>query len=163
VPRFLGYKVKNSPVLAGLSDTDYSYHGGLSIGWSLASVRLNAQLLTDLLGESDGSEFVGTLSKSYTIGGLSLTPALSLNWQDSTLVDHYYGINADQATDQRAQYRPDAALNVALALTASYPITHSLDLIGTARVDQYGSAIEDSPIVDNNRTTSTSVGLIYSF
>ncbi len=163
VPRFLGYSETNSPVLTGLDDTDYSYHGGISANWETGIGRLNVQALTDLLNESSGSEIIATLSHAYQFGGLTLSPAVSVNWQDATLVDHYYGVTAAQATPDRAAYEGDSVFNTAVSLTAGYALTDSFQLIGQARADQYGSEIEDSPLVDENTTTSATIGLVYTF
>ena len=57
VPRFLGYKAEESPVLEGLDDTDYSIHAGLSFSLVNGPVGLNLQMLTDVLGVSGGSDF----------------------------------------------------------------------------------------------------------
>lgn len=163
VPRFLGYKAEESPALEGLDDTDYSIHGGASFSLVNAPVGLNLQLLTDLLGVSGGSEIVATLSKTYTRETLSLTPAISINWQDAALVDHYYGVGASGATATRAQYTAGSVFNVALSLTGSYPITSKINAFGAIRVEQFGGEIADSPIVDERMISSVTAGLVYSF
>lgn len=163
VPRFLGYQEKYSPRLAGLDDTHYSYHGGLSLNLNSGFGNLNVQALTDLLNESGGTEVIGTLSHSYEVGTVTLTPAVSINWQDSDLIDHYYGVNASQATINRSAFDGDSTLNTAIALTADYDFNHHFRIIGQIRADQYGSEIEDSPLVDSDSTTSTTLGLLYSF
>lgn len=162
-PRFLGYKVDESPVLEGLQSTDYSIHAGVSVSLLNAPVNLNAQLLTDILGISNGTELSGTVSKTYTFDKLSLTPAVGLTWQDSTLVDYYYGIDASQATADRPRFDGDSVVNAMVSLTAGYPITPSLLGIGALKVDLLGSAIADSPIVDSSTVTAATFGLIYSF
>lgn len=163
VPRFLGYEENDSPNLNGLDETHYSYHGGLSVNWDSGFGNLNVQALTDLLNESGGSEIIGTLSHSYTLGDLSLTPAISINWQDSELTDHYYGVKASQATINRPAYDGGNSLNTAISLTVNYELNKHFSLIGQVRADQYGSEIEDSPLVDSDNTTSTTLGLVYSF
>ncbi len=162
-PRFLGYKAMESSILEGLPGTDYSIHAGVSFSLVNAPVGLNLQLLTDVLGESSGSELVGTISKTFSLKKLSLTPAVSLNWQDQALVDHYYGVNGSQATAERAQYSAGASLNVAAFLTAGYPITSKLNAFGALRTEQFGSEISDSPIVNEENVSSASFGILYSF
>lgn len=163
VPRFLGYKAEESPVLEGLDDTDYSVHGGLSFTLVNAAVGVNVQLLTDLLGESDGSEINATFSRSINWGTFSLTPALGLNWQDEALVDHYYGVNGADATATRSQYSAGATLNASASLTAGYQLSKRLNLFGAVRFDQFGSEITNSPIVDEDSVSSATVGIVFTF
>lgn len=163
VPRFLGYKAEESPALEGLEDTDYSIHAGLSVSLLNAPVNLNLQLLTDILGVSNGTEFSGTISKSFSYKKLSLTPAFGLNFQDSNLVNYYYGISASQATADRAQYRGGSTLNANASITAAYPITKSLLGIGAIKIDAFGSEIANSPIVDRSTVTAATFGLVYNF
>jgi len=163
IPRFLGYKAKESPVLEGLEDTDYSIHAGVSFSLINGPANFNVQFLTDILGESDGSEVNGTISKSFSRDKLSLTPAFSLNWQDAALVDHYYGIDASGATATRAQYSAGSVFNKALSLTAGYTVTKRLNIFGAIRVEQFGDEISDSPIVDEDVISSASIGLVYTF
>jgi len=162
-PRFLGYKAAESPILEGLPGTDYSVHAGVSFSLVNAPANFNLQLLTDILGESGGSEIVGTVSKSFSLKKLSITPAFSLNWQDEALVDHYYGINAVDATATRAQYSAGAVVNTAISLTSGYPITSKLNAFGALRVEQFGDAITESSIVDEDNVSSASIGMLYSF
>jgi len=163
VPRFLGYKAEESPVLEGLADTNYSIHAGVSLSLVNAPVNLNLQLLTDILNESDGSEISGTISKTYAWKKFSLTPALSLNWQDSALVDHYYGISASDATATRAQYDAGSTINTAISITAGYPINEKINTFGALRLEQLGDEIADSPIVNEDSVSSATFGLVYSF
>ena len=163
VPRFLGYKESNSPILEGLDDTDYSYHGGLTADWNTDFGLINVKALTDLLNESGGSEVVATLSKAFNFGELTLSPAVSLNWQNADLVDHYYGVTEAQSTADRPAYEGESVVNTALSLSASYALTEQFRLIGQVRQEHYGSEIEDSPLVDENTALSTSFGLVYTF
>jgi outer membrane scaffolding protein for murein synthesis (MipA/OmpV family) len=163
VPRFLGFKAEESDVLLGLEDTDYSIHAGISASLINGPVNFNAQVLTDILGVSGGTEVITTVSKAFSFDKLSLTPAFNLSWQDSNLVDHYFGISAADATAERAAYNGDSVVNVGASLTAAYPFTGSLLGIGAVTVDQFGSGITDSPIATDDAVTTATFGLVYSF
>jgi len=149
--------------LEGLPGTDYSIHAGASFSLVNAPVSLNLQILTDVLSESGGTELIGTISKTFALKKLSLTPAFSVNWQDADLVDHYYGVDASEATAARAQYDAGSVVNSAVSLTAGYSITPKLNAFGALRTEAFGSAITDSPIVDEDNVSSASFGLVYSF
>lgn len=163
IPRFLGYKVMESPVLEGLQDTDYSIHAGVSLSLVNGPVNLNLQLLTDVLNESNGSEIIGTISKTVTYNKLSVTPALSLNWQNDSLVDHYYGVSAANATASRAAYNADSVVNTSISITAGYPVTPKINAFGAIRAELLGVEISDSPIVDEDTISSATFGVVYSF
>ncbi len=163
VPRFLGYKAEESPVLEGLDDAFYSIHAGASFTLVNVPVGLNVQFLTDILNESSGSEIIATLSKTVSVGKLGLTPALSFNWQNETLVDYYYGVEASEATATRAQFSPGSEISGALSLTAGFSISPKLSAFGAIRFEQLGGEIGDSPIVDEDTVSSATIGLVYTF
>jgi len=112
IPRFLGYKESDSPVLNGLESTDYSLHGGLSVSAAAGSVNVNIRLLSDLLGESGGTEAIGTISRVFSFDKIDLTPALGIEWQNRDLVDHYYGVDVSQMIASRPAFSADATVNV---------------------------------------------------
>lgn len=162
VPRFLGFKAEESPVLEGLDDRDYSIHAGVSLSLINLPLNFNLQALTDVSNQSDGSELIGTISKTLAFNKLSLTPALSLNWQNSALVDHYFGVNASDATANRAEYNAGSTFNTAVSITAGYPITSKLNAFGAIRAERLGSEISNSPIVDEDTISSATIGFVYS-
>lgn len=164
VPRFLGYGNDDSPELETQVSTNYSLHAGLSLTVPLRNFQLNTQLLTDVLNESGGSEITSTLSRTFTFNALSVTAAGSLNWQDSSLVDHYYGVrNSGGSNTAPTNYVAGSTTNLRASITSAYPVNDSLTVIGSASFTRYGEEIVDSPIVDNETTTAVTLGIVYSF
>jgi len=163
-PRFFGFSSDDSPVLANLSDRDYSVHGGVQLRFNVGDFALSTQLVTDLLGESSGTEIIASVGRSFTFGQLSLTPSFGLNLQDGNLIDHYYGVSASESDASGfAQFDGGTTLSSSLTLTGSYRLQDSWTGLAALRADFYGDDISSSPLVDEDATIALSVGAIYSF
>jgi len=162
-PRFLGYSNDDSLDLAELEGTNYSIHAGVSLTVPINKFQLNTQLVTDILGESNGSEITSSLSRTFSYNKFSVTAAANVNWQDKNLVNHYYGIDTAESSGSFTPYAASSTFNIGTSLTTSYALSNSISAIGTVSVNQFGDEIANSPIVENDQTTAVSLGIIYSF
>jgi len=162
-PRFLGYSSDDSEQLQALESTNYSIHGGLSLSFSADKLQFNTQLVTDLLNESNGTEVVTSVTRTFSYNNVSLSPAIGFNWQDANLVDHYYGVQASSDTQSIRAYAAESVVNAQVSLTAGYSISDSVSTVGTALLERYGDAISDSPLVENTTSTAITIGILYSF
>lgn len=162
-PRFLGYSSDDSEQFQELESTDYSIHGGLSLSFNTNTLQFNAQLLTDLLNESNGTEILASVARTFSYKNVSFSPSIGINWQDTTLADHYYGVQAASESESLSAYTADSVINAQLSLTAGYSINDSVSTVGTLLLERYGDAISGSPLVENDTTTAITVGILYSF
>ena len=162
-PRFLGYSPEDSETLQGLDAKHYSIHGGFSFSFSAIKLQFNTQLLTDLLNESNGTELIASIGRSFSLSNVTVSPSIGISWQDSALVDHYYGVQDINATEALSAYSADSVVNTSLSLTAGYPISDSISTAVTLLWERYGNAISNSPLVESASSTAVSVGILYSF
>ncbi len=165
-PRF--YEVKDSFAddgeLDGIEATSDTWFAGLNYRLALpADLHLSANLLYDVGGESDGVEAMLSLNRPVRLGAVSLVPAAALVWQDSTLVTHFYGVEADEVAPGRPRYTDESSLNAQVSLTAQWRPGPHWRLLGAVKAERLGDGIADSPIIDERDLVSALIGVVYQF
>jgi len=165
-PRF--YEVKDSFAkdgeLDGIEATSDTWFAGLNYRLALpADLHLVASALYDVGGESDGVEAALSVNRPVRLGSVSLVPALGLVWQDSQLVTHFYGVDADEVAPGRPLYEDEASLNLQASLTAQWRPGRHWRLLGAVKAERLGDGIADSPIIDDRQLLSGLVGVVYQF
>ena len=163
-PRF--YEVKPSFAqngeLDGIEETSPTYLAGLSFQHTEV-LTFTTQLLYDAL-ESDGYEFILSASKNFTISKpFVLAPAVGITYQDSNLVDHFYGVQANEVAEGRPEYQAGSSVNTNVSLTALWNATKHIQLLGQIKYENLGDGITDSPIVDEENITTAVLGVVYIF
>ena len=149
--------------LAGIDKTKPTYFVGVATRFRNDIALLTVQLLTDIK-ESDGSELVISVSKAFTpTTDLTLSPSLGLTAQDAKLVDHFYGVQANEVRAGRPAYRGQSSLNYHAAVTAAWKVTQHIQLLGQFKYEKLGDGITDSPIVANDSVRTLAIGAVYHF
>jgi len=164
-PRF--YEVEPSFAdngeLDGIDKTNPSYFAGLSFQITTKVATYTVQLLHDLL-ESDGNEAVIQVSKLIQLTkNFTLIPSVGLTYQDSKLVDYYYGVQPHEVSAERVQYSGQSSLNYNATINASWYVTKHIELLGQFKYDVLGDGITDSTIVDEDSLLSYTLGAVYRF
>ncbi len=164
-PRFYEIDAESAPngSLAGIDKTRPTYFAGISTRFHYDIAVLTVQLLTDIK-ESDGSELVINLSKAFNLTpNLTLSPLIGLTAQDSKLVDHFYGVQANESRPGRPVYNGQSSLNYHAAITASWKITRQIQLLGQVKHEKLGTGISDSPIISDDSIETVAFGAVYYF
>jgi len=164
-PRF--YEVEASFAdnneLDGIEKTKRTYFAGISSQYAAKHITYTLQLLTDVI-ESDGSEIVATGSKAFKLGkSFTLTPTAGITYQDSKLVDHFYGVQNNEVAVGRPAYNGQSSTNIHTSLTGVWDTTKHIQLLGQLKYEKLGSGIGDSPIVDDTDILTLALGLVYRF
>ncbi len=153
----------NNGELDGIDKTKQTFFAGLSSQYRSDFAIYTVQLLKDIK-ESDGTELVATISKSFKVSkSLSLSPALGFTWQDSNLVDHFYGVQANEVIANRPLYKAQSSLNYYASLTTVWSMTKQVQLLAQLKYEVLGSGITRSPIVNETAITSYVLGTVYRF
>ena len=164
-PRF--YEVKASFAdngeLNGIDETKPTYLAGVSAQYHFNSVTLTMQLLADV-AESDGYEFILGASQTYKPhADVTIAPGIGITYQDSELVDHFYGVQANEVATGRPLYKADSSANPYLSVTAIWQASKHIQLLGQLKYEQLDSGITDSPIVDEDSIVTSVIGAVYLF
>lgn len=125
---------------------------------------MGASLAHDVTGNADG--FVADIFYRYPIhlGALSITPGAGIQWTSADRTDYYYGISSSEARRSGlSSYDPDSTFSAFLSLGSKFMITEQISLFGAIQVNLLGDEVKDSPMVDEDTTTSATFGITYSF
>lgn len=160
---FNGYESDDSPFLAGMEDREPSFDGGIGLDIDRKRVAVVLRASTDLTHRSDGHR--GRLDVRFpcAAGPWRLTPAIGAEYLSDDVVDYYYGVRPAEATGARPVHAGDAALNVVGSLRAIRSAGGRWSFFGYAELTRLGSAIEESPIVDEGTDLGALAGFLYTF
>ena len=165
VPRF--YEVKagfaDRGELDGLSTTSDTWFAGLGYQLNLAPLYVGAQALYDVGNESDGTEVTLTVSAPFGKESWIAIPAVGLTWQDENLVEHFYGVTADEVRAGRPAYGDEASLNQHLSLTGVWRPHRHWRVLAAIKAERLGDGISDSPVIEEDSISSVLFGLVYQF
>lgn len=154
---------RDNAQLAGLRERDATIEGGFYINHSSTLGRATLNVLTDLGHEHDGQ--VATLSYTFDLkaGNWFINPTIGAHWMRDRKVNHYYGVSAEEATDNRTAYEPGSALNAYAAVRGRYAFTHHWDIELHAGARFLDSSISNSSIVDENYSAFGGISVNYNF
>lgn len=164
-PRF--YEVKASfasnDELDGIEETKPTYLAGLSVKYRGSLATTTLQLLGDVL-ESDGYELLASVSRAFEFdNGLSLVPSTGITWQSAALVDHFYGVQSNEASLNRPVYGGHSSANAHVSATALYDVGKHIQLLAQVKYEALGSGTRNSPVVDEDSIVTAVIGAVYHF
>jgi outer membrane protein len=158
-----GYDTDDSPFLAGMDDRKSSIWVGGAVLWRPRFANFSAEALTDASGHSKGSRAKLQVDRRYGFGAFGVTPRLGAEWVDRKYIDYYYGVRPAEVRLGRAAYQGDATANIEAGVRLDYSFARRHTVFFDARATRFGSAIKDSPLVDQPGQTGVSLGYIYRF
>lgn len=161
-----GYESGDSNYLRGMSDRDPSFGLGGHVIWKPTDLGLKLTAVTDVAGNSEGSQVRGEMFYTMSSGPWHLKPMAAVVWQSEDYNNYYYGVKAREAIPGigRFAYSADSDFNYRLGATLVYRQNNSpwMFLLG-ARYDFLGDEIDDSPIVSEDTELTAVAGFGYSF
>jgi len=154
---------RSSSQLGGMHDLQFSMDGGanLAVWGPVGSVSFG--IFHDLLGRSAGGKVRFAYSAKIPLGGGLISPSIGFVREDSNFANYYYGVNAAEARPGRPAYRPGPAMNPTAQLKYEIPFADRWRLSVALDYMRFGRAIRLSPLVDESRTRSLSISLLYAF
>ena len=158
-----GYKASDAAELAGMAERKGGAWLGFRGDWRLPFGQLSGEWLEDASDRSGGQQFRLEASRRFAIGSVSVKPHLALVWQDSSMVDYYYGVRPQESRTGRSAYAGKSTVNTEVGLQLNIPLTpgHSAMLGLTHTV--FGSGIKNSPLVDRSGVSAVRAAYIYRF
>lgn len=146
-------KKTNGSIMAGGSYLYVTRFGGLQ-----------AQMATEVAGNSGGSLAKLSYLAKFKQGGLTVVPSAGVTWYDKNYNNHYYGISQAEsdATGLNA-YQPNAGFSPFVSVMATYAMDDSLSLFLNQNTSLHGNEQLNSPKVKDRTISATTVGLLYTF
>ncbi|GAB3351004.1 MipA/OmpV family protein [Lysobacter tyrosinilyticus] len=158
-----GYDAKDSPALTGMKDRKFSLWAGGAVVWNTDFANFTGEVLTDAGGKSKGTSAKLQMDRRFAAGSFGFTPRLVAEWIDDKYVDYYYGVEQSEVLVDRPFYEGKATTNAQVGLTLDYNPAEHHTVFLDAGFTRYGSAVEDSPLVDKPNLTTLGLGYSYRF
>lgn len=149
--------------LNGLKERESTIDGGFYVNHTTDLGRLNMSVLTDLAGKHDGQSIGVSYTMDLTAGDWEINPTIGVRWLSNNIVDHHFGVDADEVTSFRSAYEGGPAVNWDVGIRGRYDITEKWDLNLAAGVTRLDSSIQNSTIIDDEYVSRGSVSVRYSF
>ncbi len=153
----------DSNYLRGMKDTDMGYDVGIGFSTRLWRGELIGNYLTDVADTHNGHEVDVSYFVPLQLGDVNFEWGAGVTWQSENLVDYGTGVSRAEVRSDRAYYAPDATFLPHLDVTVAYPLTESLNIIGTGGFIYLSDEYTDSPIIDDDYVLSAGLGLVYTF
>ena len=163
IPRFRPYKSTDSADLSGMT-RDMYFDGALNASYKI-SRGLSAQfkLGTELTNKFNGNFLDLSLSQFIPMAGQPIILKAGATWYSSARANYLYGVNASEATGQRAEYAPQSVLLPYISVNKIYSLTKQTSLFANVNVKFLPNKVVNSPIIKANTSVSSILGLNYSF
>lgn len=146
-------KKTNGSIMAGGSYLYVTRFGGLQ-----------AQMATEVAGNSGGSLAKLSYLAKFKQGGLTVVPSAGVTWYDKNYNNHYYGISqAESDATGLNSYQPNAGFSPFVSVMATYAMDDSLSLFFNQNTSLHGNEQLNSPKVKDRTISATTVGLLYTF
>ena len=158
-----GYDVDDSPYLAGMSDRKGGIWLGGAMQWRAPFAQISAEVLHDASGKSKSARAKVQAERRFGFGAVGVTPRIGVEWVDRKFVDYYYGVRATEVRPGRAAYDGDATANAEAGLRFDYQVAPRQTVFFDVRASRFGSAIKDSPLVEQSGQAGVSLGYLYRF
>jgi MipA family protein len=159
-----GFDSSDSYIFEDMKDRDDSLWIGPAITWETAIGEFAFEALADTLGNSEGQQASLEYSKSFQVGQrLDIRPSFGVRWLSDKYVDYYYGVLASEARVDRPEYIGEATTVLSTGVSFTYSFDANQFIVLHAELKSFDSEIEDSPLIDDNKESSITLGYLYRF
>ena len=159
---FEGLESTDSPYLEGMTNRRMSADAGAEIVYRARPVGFRVNMLSDVLGRNSGQEISLQAITGAPLGrGSFLLAGIGPRWVSATRVDYYYGVSAAEARPDRPEYRGTSSWDWDLSVGANVRLTGRWSLFALFSREAFGSAIENSPVVEGPAAYSMITSLTY--
>jgi MipA family protein len=98
----------------------------------------------------------------FQVGKWTLMPKAGIERYDAKFTDYYYGVRADEATGTRPRYEAGSSTNFDVGIDFQRAFGRHL-LMGSVKYRGFGSAIKDSPLIEDSGSPRLTLAYLYTF
>ncbi len=157
----LGFVAGDSPALAEMPDRPPTLEVGATVGWRGAGVHIDWSSFADAFRHQTGASHLLRLSWPRRLERGYVIPELGLRSYTRSFVDYYYGVGPVAATPARPAYDGARATGWSAAVAWGMRVKSAWLLTGKLGIEDYGSGISASPIVDDSDRSFLSLQISY--
>ncbi len=155
---------KQGEQLTGINARKSSLDAGIEVYYSHKYGESRFRALRDISNTHNG--YVIAFDYAYPLFKKRWTiwPSYGLSWLSGDVTDYYFGVNANETSITRPQYKPDSAFTHKLNLYLAYQYNTHLSFIGYGDYILFSHNINNSPLVSPNKDSfRLGMGVMWSF
>ena len=158
-PRF-GYRAGDGARLTGMSTRRHSLEAGPNLEWETKFASFSVGAFGDVTGASKGVS-MRALAYKQVIDNAQWDVGVyaGVERESSRVTNYYFGVQAAEATANRAQYQPGGATHGTFGVAGAWKFSPRYALLFGVQSTRLGSAAANSPIVETRNAPIAYVGL----
>ena len=150
--------------LYGIDDRLASLEGGIEYLREFDTYEVRVRLLHDMLDRHNGTVATLEIARPIFTRKVFYLPSVGLTYISSKATDYYFGVRANEVTEQRPAYQASSGMIGSVRLYAERPMGDNWSLVGFASYNLINAAIADSPIVNPHKDAfNIGIGAVWSF
>ena len=153
----------DSKLLKDMKDLDMAITANVGLSYSQEWGKISFTAAHDISNKHDGYNLGAEYSYRYVVGDWFVEPSVAVTYASEEIVNYYYGVSKSEVTVARPLYQGSEAVNLELGLAAGYVINKNNLIMAFAKIKYFDDEINDSPIVDDNKSVGFGLAYRYSF
>jgi outer membrane scaffolding protein for murein synthesis (MipA/OmpV family) len=161
--RFQKLDPNSNAYYEGLTKREQSLDAGFQVLTRRPWGNLKLNVLTDVLNRHLGQEVEFSYRYIFEAGPWTISPFVSLSWQDNNLTNYYFGVSEAEARPDRPEFIAGESQWLAFGLNTSWQATDRITLFGNYGFGGTDSAVKNSPLVDEAGFSQAFIGGTFTF
>ena len=146
-----------------VGDRDYAIDIGIRAHWYMDDIEWTAALLHDASNTYKGAQMALGFRKMWRYQDWKVVANIGLTWKSTNLLDYYYGIDSTDIENPLFHYDASAGWFTSVGLIANRKISENWHGLIHLSYTHLPDAMTDSPLVEEEYTTTTFAGVTYRF
>ena len=147
----------------GVNNRQQTLEGGFATSTKSNWGDLTLTWLSDLQSRHNGYEIDLTYQYNWQNNRWSISPYVSVIYQNQDLTQYYYGVTEQESRDDLSVYNPDSIVFSRVGLNTSYRLFDHWLLFANISFENLADEIKNSPLVDESSLATMYLGFSYEF
>ena len=147
----------------GLEKRRQTLDAGIEFRMTKTWGELALNWLTDTLDRHNGQQAQVTYRYRFEAGRWSISPFITLTYQDKSLTDYYFGVSEAEATPERPQFSAGSSQWNTFGLNTAWHFSDRIVFFANVAFSGADSDVWDSPLVEESNMSQFFVGGTYTF
>jgi outer membrane protein len=148
----------------GLDERKQTLDAGLQIRSTRPWGDVRVSWITDTLDRHNGQEIELAYRYHFEAGPWTISPFISLSWQDANLTNYYFGVSpSEERLPDRPAYLPGESQWLNFGLNTAWQMTDRVTLFGNFGFGGTDSEVVNSPLVEETGFSAVFIGGTYTF
>ena len=146
-----------------IDDRNLALLSGIEYYYYTDSVFFNIQAIRDVSSVHNGSELRIAASYPWRFDKNHFEITFGGVWQSDRVVDYYYGLDSNEVPDSRLVYEASNTFSPVIKFDYKRKLSDHWSIYFFAHNKWFGDEITNSPLIDQNTSTTVFLGGVYHF